>query len=75
VERRRVSTTLDLVVNGERRALPGPATLADLLAHLELDPRMVVVELNREIVRRPKLAEHALQTGDSIELVHFIGGG
>jgi sulfur carrier protein len=36
---------------------------------------MIVVELNREIVRRPRLAEHTLKTGDSIELVHFIGGG
>jgi thiamine biosynthesis protein ThiS len=70
-----MSTTLELVVNGEPRTIPGPATLVDLLAHLDLDPRTIVVELNREIVRRPKLAEHALQSGDSIELVHFIGGG
>jgi sulfur carrier protein len=70
-----MSATLDLVINGEPRAVPGPATLVDLLAHLELDPRMIVVELNREIVRRPRLAEHSLKSGDSIELVHFIGGG
>ena len=44
---------LRIVVNGEERRLPGPATLLDLLAHLGLDPRTVVVELNREIVRRP----------------------
>ena len=67
--------TLHLTVNGDPRSLPGPATLLDLLAHLGLDPRTVVVERNREIVRRPRLGETGLADGDSIELVHFVGGG
>lgn len=68
-------TELALTVNGEPRRLPGPATLLDLLAHLGLDPRTVVVELNREIVRRPRLGETGLAEGDTVELVHFVGGG
>ena len=52
--------------------MPGPVTLDGLLRHLDLDPRMVVVELNREIVRRPKLAETPLADGDTVELVHFV---
>jgi thiamine biosynthesis protein ThiS len=68
-------TDLHIVVNGEDRQVPGPATLLDLLAHLGLDPRTVVVERNREIVRRPNLGETALAVGDAIELVHFVGGG
>jgi thiamine biosynthesis protein ThiS len=62
-------------VNGETRRLPGPATLADLLRYLDLDPRTVVVELNRQIVRRPDLTETPLADGDAVELVHFVGGG
>jgi thiamine biosynthesis protein ThiS len=68
-------TDLQIVVNGDERRVPGPATLLDLLAHLGLDPRTVVVELNREIVRRPRLGETSLSQGDSVELVHFVGGG
>jgi sulfur carrier protein len=68
-------TDLQIVVNGDDRRVPGPATLLDLLAHLGLDPRTVVVELNREIVRRPRLGETSLSAGDSVELVHFVGGG
>jgi thiamine biosynthesis protein ThiS len=68
-------TDLQIVVNGDERRVPGPATLLDLLAHLELDPRTVVVELNREIVRRPRLGATSLSQGDSVELVHFVGGG
>lgn len=66
---------LRLLVNGDARSVPGPATLTDLLTHLGLDPRMVVVELNREIIRRPRLGDVTLQDGDQVELVHFVGGG
>jgi len=66
---------LTVTVNGKTRRVPGPATLLDLLAHLGLDPRTVVVERNREIVRRVRLGETMVAEGDSIELVHFVGGG
>jgi thiamine biosynthesis protein ThiS len=66
---------LAVVINGEPRTVPGPATLLDLLAHLGLDPRTVVVERNREIVRRSRLGETNLAEGDAVELVHFVGGG
>jgi thiamine biosynthesis protein ThiS len=68
-------TELEILVNGEPRRVPGPATAADLLRHLGLDPRAVVVELNRQIVRRPHLGDTALANGDAVELVHFVGGG
>lgn len=66
---------LEIVVNGEPQRLPGPATVADLLRHLSLDPRSVVVELNRRIVRRPQVQDTPLADGDTVELVHFVGGG
>jgi thiamine biosynthesis protein ThiS len=66
---------LTVTVNGEGRRVPGPATLLQLLGHLGLDPRTVVVELNREIVRRPHLGQTSLSDGDTVELVHFVGGG
>lgn len=66
---------LAIMLNGETRRVPSPATVADLLRYLNLDPRTVVVELNREIVRRPRLGETVLNDGDTVELVHFVGGG
>jgi thiamine biosynthesis protein ThiS len=68
-------TELAILVNGEPRRVPGPATAADLLRHLGLDARTVVVELNRQIVRRPHLGDTSLANGDAVELVHFVGGG
>ena len=66
---------LEILVNGEPRRVPGPATAADLLRHLGIDARTVVVELNRQIVRRPRLGDTTLANGDAVELVHFVGGG
>jgi thiamine biosynthesis protein ThiS len=66
---------LEIIVNGEPRQLTGPANVADLLRHLSLDPRTVVVELNRRIVRRLQLQDTPLTDGDAVELVHFVGGG
>lgn len=68
-------TDVHITVNGEPHRIARPATLLDLLADLDLDPRAVVVELNREIVRRPLLGETSLAAGDAVELVHFVGGG
>jgi thiamine biosynthesis protein ThiS len=66
---------MTVMINGEPRTIAAPATVADLLVRLGLDPRMVVVELNREIIRRPRVGEVTLKDGDSVELVHFVGGG
>jgi len=67
--------TIDVVINGERRAIASGVTLLDLLGELSLDPRAVVVEHNRHIVRRPALGDVRVAPGDAIELVHFVGGG
>jgi thiamine biosynthesis protein ThiS len=66
---------MELIVNGEARRFERTLTASQLLAELELDPRAVVVELNRRIVRRDELGETQLDDGDSLELVHFVGGG
>ena len=67
--------TIDVTVNGEPRAVTRGATLLELLTSLALDPRAVVVERNRAIVRRPRLGDVTVESGDAIELVHFVGGG
>ena len=64
-----------LTVNGEARQIENVTTVAELLTQLGLDPRAVVVEQNRRIVRRAELAGTAVHDGDAIELVHFVGGG
>jgi thiamine biosynthesis protein ThiS len=66
---------MQLIINGDPREVQDPATVAELLEQLGLDPRAVVVELNRVIVRRPTVALTPVSAGDSVEIVHFVGGG
>ena len=69
-------TSITIRVNGETRAIPTGCTIASLLADLALDPRLIVVERNREILRdRHAFDEVTLQDSDVLELVHFVGGG
>jgi thiamine biosynthesis protein ThiS len=66
---------LTLTLNGETRSFAGPLSVAGLLAALGLDSRKIAVERNKEIVPRSAYAATALAEGDSLEIVHFIGGG
>ena len=68
--------TVTLTVNGEDRDFPAGSSVADLLESHKLDPRLVVVEHNRSVLRdRNAYATIALTTGDVVEIVHFVGGG
>ncbi|PWK43059.1 sulfur carrier protein ThiS [Pseudomonas sp. OV226] len=62
-------------LNGESLELPDGETVAALLTRLELTGRRVAVELNLDIVPRSQHAGTALNDGDSVEVVHAIGGG
>jgi thiamine biosynthesis protein ThiS len=62
-------------LNGEDREVPAGLTVRGLLETLELEPRLVVVERNREILSRTRYDEVHVREGDTLELVHFVGGG
>jgi sulfur carrier protein len=66
---------VEVVVNGESRAVADGATVAALLGDLRLDMRTVAVERNREIVPRAEYATTPLRAGDHLEIVTFVGGG
>ena len=71
-----ISELIAVTVNGDVREIPARSTVASLLAALELEPRLVVVERNREILRdRDAFPMIELGAGDTIEIVHFVGGG
>ena len=72
-------SSVTVTLNGEQRVFQGPAdgplSVHGLLSILELDTRKVAVERNEEIVPRSRYSETWLASGDSLEIVHFIGGG
>jgi sulfur carrier protein len=66
---------IEIIVNGERRSVPEPTTVAALLSELALGDKRVAVERNGEIVPRSQHDDRRLAHGDRIEIVHAIGGG
>lgn len=67
--------TVTVRINGETRRVGKGLTLAGLARELGLDPAKVAVERNLEIVPRSTLGDVAIDDGDTIEIVHFVGGG
>jgi len=66
---------MDIILNGEARAVAERLTLAELVDELQLSGKRIAVELNDEIVPHGQYAEHRLKQGDRLEIVHAIGGG
>jgi thiamine biosynthesis protein ThiS len=67
--------TIRIKLNGEEREIPTGATVEALLRSLDLHPKLVVVERNGDIMRRDAYADVHVEEGDTLELVHFVGGG
>jgi sulfur carrier protein len=66
---------VEIVLNGEPRAVPNGASTARLIELLALGGRRLAVEVNGEIVPRSLYAAHELKAGDRVEIVHAVGGG
>ncbi len=66
---------MQLIINGELKEYQEKLTVQQLLKKLNLSPERVVVELNRNIILPDKQVESELKSGDTIELVQFVGGG
>jgi len=67
--------TIRVQLNGKERQVDRGHTVSTLLESLDLHPGMVVVELNRDILPRDRYGEVRVGEGDTLELVHFVGGG
>ncbi len=66
---------MQIVLNGENRALAPGLSVAGLLKDLGIESRKVAVERNLEIVPKSAFETTLLADGDRLEIVHFIGGG
>ncbi|GLF90917.1 sulfur carrier protein ThiS [Bacillus safensis] len=50
-------------------------TIYDLLSAYQLENRVVIVEKNQEIIDKEAFQQTEIQPNDTIEIVHFVGGG
>jgi thiamine biosynthesis protein ThiS len=66
---------MNIVVNSKIIETANGSTVQNLLDQLRLDSLQVVVERNHVIVPRQCFAGEFLADGDTLEIVHFVGGG
>ena len=66
---------MNLMINGELREFTDVSTVRDLLNHFQIVNKIVVVELNLEIIERDSYDGTLIKENDRIEIVHFVGGG
>lgn len=64
-----------VAINGEARPIASGTTVSALLRELDLPEDRVAVELDGEILRRPKWSATEPPDGARLEIVHFVGGG
>lgn len=63
-------------LNGKNIELPENVhTIQDLLKFYKLENRIVIVEVNKDIVYKEHYASKTLADRDQVEIVHFVGGG
>ncbi len=66
---------MPIIVNGQERDFIPNQSLHHLITSMNLDPALVVVELNLTIVPGASFIETILNDGDRLELLSFVGGG
>ncbi|MGI0486808.1 sulfur carrier protein ThiS [Pantanalinema rosaneae CENA516] len=70
-----MSEQITLHVNGENRTCAPHTVLPILLEQLGMNPRLVAVEYNGEILHRQFWDNTEIQAGDRLEIVTIVGGG
>jgi len=66
---------MKITINGEAKDVAAEMTLAQLVEQLDMKPKYIAVERNRELVPRAQHAACVLQSGDELEIVTLVGGG
>jgi len=62
-------------INGEKKELGTSLSVTQLLESLGIRPGRVVIELNHDVLSRDAFEDTILKEGDTVEIVHFVGGG
>ena len=66
---------MEITLNGETKRIESEVTLDRLLDLFSLPRQRVAIELNKAVIRRNDWPEIPISDGDTIEVIHFVGGG
>jgi thiamine biosynthesis protein ThiS len=66
---------MQFTINDIYHTADPPFTVQDLVERLAFDPKTIAIERNLSIVPWDQYQTTLIEEGDSMEIVHFIGGG
>jgi sulfur carrier protein len=67
--------TITIELDGNSHEIPSDVgNVQQLLENLDLADRILIVELNKEIVAKDAY-DKPIKDRDQIEIIHFVGGG
>jgi sulfur carrier protein len=72
---------MHLTVNGKPRDVDrtptddGAIPLLDLLEAFEVNPRLVAVAINGDVIPKTDFPAARIREGDAVEIVRMVGGG
>ena len=64
-----------VTINGKEQELPDPTPLTEYVSSLGVNPKMIAIAYNGEVLRRDEWVEITLSEGDTLEVVRAVGGG
>lgn len=70
-----LDSTFNITVNGQDHQCQNATLLPDLLTQLKMNPKLVAIEYNGEILHRQFWSQTEIQAGDALEVVTIVGGG
>lgn len=62
-------------VNGEDKVIPQDISILKLLESLKINKDRVVIEMNKQILKKELFDSTSLSNNDQLEIVTFVGGG
>jgi thiamine biosynthesis protein ThiS len=64
-----------IIVNGKPREIKGEMDLPSFLERFEINPKLVAVAINGEVIPKDAYAAAKVHAGDALEIVRMVGGG
>ena len=62
-------------INGKKKEIESEISILNFLKSKEVDPKKVVIELNKEIIKTENYNKIVLKSNDEMEILSFVGGG
>lgn len=66
---------MKLTINGKEKDFEKGLTIRQLIENVGLADKPFAVELNKEVVKKENHNSVILRDGDTLEIIHFVGGG